>query len=53
MFKVNLFIIFTVKILLISVLSYFKYLIKNMLSWYHSGFKVYCGPAIWPKMKTY
>jgi hypothetical protein len=22
--------------------------IENMLSWHHSGFNVYCGPAIWP-----
>ena len=22
--------------------------IENMLSWRHSGFNVYCGPAIWP-----
>jgi hypothetical protein len=22
--------------------------IENMLSWHHNGFKVYCGPAIWP-----
>lgn len=22
--------------------------IENMLGWHHSGFNVYCGPAIWP-----
>lgn len=22
--------------------------IENMMNWYHSGFKVYCGKAIWP-----
>ena len=22
--------------------------IENMVSWHHSGFNVYCGPAIWP-----
>jgi len=53
MLKVNLFFIFTAKILLISVLSHLKYIIENMLSWHHSPFNVYCGPAIWPKMKTY
>ena len=26
--------------------------IENMLSWRHSGFNVYCGPAICPMMKT-
>ena len=25
--------------------------IENMLSWHHSGFNVYCGPAIWPHDK--
>ena len=22
--------------------------IENMMNWYHSGFNVYCGNAIWP-----
>jgi hypothetical protein len=23
-------------------------IIENMMQWHHSGFNVYCGPAIWP-----
>ena len=26
--------------------------IENMQSWHHSGFNVYCGPAIWPHEKA-
>ena len=22
--------------------------IENMMGWHHSGFNIYCGPAIWP-----
>ncbi|HAU30843.1 MAG TPA: hypothetical protein DCW46_00840 [Desulfotomaculum sp.] len=24
------------------------FIIENMLTWYHSGFNVYCGESIWP-----
>jgi hypothetical protein len=26
--------------------------IENMMGWHHSGFNVYCGPAIWPGNDT-
>ncbi|MDY6906390.1 MAG: transposase [Thermodesulfobacteriota bacterium] len=26
--------------------------IENMMGWHHSGFNVYCGPAIWPANDT-
>jgi len=27
-------------------------IIENMMDWHHSGFNVYCGPAIWPGNDT-
>ncbi len=27
-------------------------IIDNMMGWHHSGFNVYCGPAIWPGNDT-
>jgi hypothetical protein len=32
----------------LSAVIFIYVIIENMINWYHGGFNVYCGKAIWP-----